>query len=54
VTLVRALTTAVGVGGLLAGVLVNPALGQTADGISDAAIAEDGVLTSRVDSPVAP
>ncbi|RZU13340.1 calcineurin-like phosphoesterase family protein [Kribbella rubisoli] len=53
-SLVRALTTAVGVGGLLAGVLVDPVLGQTARGITDAAIAEDGVLTSRVDSPVAP
>jgi hypothetical protein len=55
VSLIRPLTTAVGVGGLLAGVLVNPALGQTTGaGISDAAIAEDGVLTSRTDSPVAP
>jgi Phosphodiester glycosidase/Calcineurin-like phosphoesterase len=54
VTLVRALTTAVGVGGLLAGVLVDPALGQTTNGITDAQIAQDGVLTSRVDSPVAP
>ncbi|MFI5691677.1 phosphodiester glycosidase family protein [Kribbella sp. NPDC051586] len=48
------MTTTVGVGGLLAGVLVNPALGQTAKGITDAEIAQDGVLTSRVDSPVAP
>ncbi|MGW6200262.1 phosphodiester glycosidase family protein [Kribbella sp. NPDC055110] len=47
------MTTAVGAGGLLAGVLVNPALGQTT-GIPDAAIAETGVLTSRDDSPVAP
>ncbi|MFF0338997.1 phosphodiester glycosidase family protein [Kribbella sp. NPDC004875] len=54
-SLIRPLTTALGVGGLLAGVLVNPALGQTArPGITDAAIAEDGVLTSRVDGPVAP
>lgn len=52
-SIVRALTTAVGVGGLLAGVLVDPALAQI-KGIADAAIAEDGVLTSRVDSPVAP
>ncbi|TDW18316.1 phosphodiester glycosidase family protein [Kribbella kalugense] len=52
-SLVRALTTAVGVGGLLAGVLVDPALAKT-NGITDAAIAQDGVLTSRVDSPVAP
>lgn len=52
-SLVRALTTAVGVGGLLAGVLVDPAVGLTT-GITDAAIAQDGVLTSRVDSPVAP
>ncbi|HZX01303.1 phosphodiester glycosidase family protein [Kribbella sp.] len=40
-------------GGLLAGVLVSPAVGQPA-GIPDAAIAENGVLTSRSDSPVAP
>ncbi|WUJ74057.1 phosphodiester glycosidase family protein [Kribbella soli] len=53
-SLVRALTTAVGVGGLLAGLLVDPALGQTTTGITDAQIAQDGVLTSRVDSPVAP
>ncbi|NUS00735.1 MAG: metallophosphoesterase [Kribbellaceae bacterium] len=42
-----------GIGGLLAGVLVSPAVGQS-KGISDAAIAENGVLTSRADSPVAP
>nr|WP_238350742.1 phosphodiester glycosidase family protein [Kribbella shirazensis] len=39
----------------MAGVLVHPAFGRTtATGIADAAIAENGVLTSRVDSPVAP
>ncbi|HWD82137.1 MAG TPA: phosphodiester glycosidase family protein [Kribbella sp.] len=52
-SLIRPLTTAIGVGGLLAGVLVSPAVGRTT-GISDAAIAENGVLTSRSDSPVAP
>ncbi|WP_427887146.1 phosphodiester glycosidase family protein [Kribbella sp. GL6] len=52
-SLIRPLTTAIGVGGLLAGVLVSPAVGQTT-GIPDAAIAENGVLTSRSDSPVAP
>ncbi|GAA1569177.1 phosphodiester glycosidase family protein [Kribbella hippodromi] len=54
-SLIRPLTTALGVGGLLAGVLVSPAVGQpTRPGIPDAAIAENGVLTSRTDSPVAP
>jgi hypothetical protein len=48
------LTTAIGVGGLLAGVLVSPAAAETTAGIPDAAIAETGVLTSRDDSPVAP
>ncbi|MFF0266222.1 phosphodiester glycosidase family protein [Kribbella sp. NPDC004536] len=52
-SLIRPLTTAIGVGGLLAGVLVSPAVGRT-QGIPDAAIAENGVLTSRSDSPVAP
>ncbi|MGZ0149661.1 phosphodiester glycosidase family protein [Kribbella sp. WER1] len=52
-SLIRPLTTAIGIGGLLAGVLVSPAVGQPA-GIPDAAIAENGVLTSRSDSPVAP
>ncbi|WP_350279804.1 phosphodiester glycosidase family protein [Kribbella sp. HUAS MG21] len=63
-SLIRPLTTAIGVGGLLAGVLVHPASAHpafartttstTTAGIADAAIAEHGVLTSRVDSPVAP
>ncbi|NIK55298.1 phosphodiester glycosidase family protein [Kribbella shirazensis] len=54
-SIIRTLTTAIGVGGLMAGVLVHPAFGRTtATGIADAAIAENGVLTSRVDSPVAP
>ncbi|HEY3562215.1 MAG TPA: phosphodiester glycosidase family protein [Kribbella sp.] len=54
-SLIRPLTTAIGVGGLLAGTLVAPALGQPGTaGIPDAAIAENGVLTSRTDSPVAP
>ncbi|WP_327639056.1 phosphodiester glycosidase family protein [Kribbella sp. NBC_00482] len=53
-SLIRPLTTAIGVGGLLAGVLVSPAVGRTTTGIPDAAIAETGVLTSRDDSPVAP
>ncbi|WP_410786982.1 phosphodiester glycosidase family protein [Kribbella sp. C-35] len=57
-SLIRPLTTAIGVGGLLAGVLVSPAVARTATtgiaGITDAAIAETGVLTSRDDSPVAP
>ncbi|HWD79000.1 MAG TPA: metallophosphoesterase, partial [Kribbella sp.] len=52
-SLIRPLTTAIGVGGLLVGVLVSPAVGRTT-GITDAAIAENGVLTSRSDSPVAP
>jgi hypothetical protein len=55
VSLIRPLTTAIGVGGLLAGVLVSPAVARNATtGIPDAAIAETGVLTSRDDSPVAP
>jgi len=51
------LTTAIGVGGLLAGAVVSPSFARTADTagtIPDAAIAGDGVLTSREDSPVAP
>jgi len=55
VSLFRPLTTAIGVGGLLAGAVVSPAVAQTADdAIPDAAIAGDGVLTTRDDSPVAP
>ncbi|WP_433164195.1 phosphodiester glycosidase family protein [Kribbella sp. CA-247076] len=66
-SLVRPVTTAIGVGGLLAGAVVGPALAQRpsqttghtqaqAQGapIPDAAIAGDGVLTTRDDSPVAP
>ncbi|GAA3078171.1 exopolysaccharide biosynthesis protein [Kribbella aluminosa] len=54
-SLIRPLTTAIGVGGLLAGVLVSPAVARPgAAAIPDAAIAENGVLTSRSDSPVAP
>ncbi|GAA1140823.1 phosphodiester glycosidase family protein [Kribbella jejuensis] len=52
-SLIRPFSTAIGVGALLAGVLVSPAVGQS-EGITDAAIAENGVLTSRSDSPVAP
>jgi hypothetical protein len=49
------LTTAIGVGGLLAGAIVHPAAAATPPGsIPDAAIAGDGVLTTRDDSPVAP
>ncbi|MFG1820038.1 phosphodiester glycosidase family protein [Kribbella sp. NPDC049174] len=54
-SLFRPLTAAIGVGGLLAGAVVGPASAQTpAGGIPDAAIAGDGVLTTRDDSPVAP
>ncbi len=54
-SLIRPLTAAIGVGGLLAGAVVAPAAAQTpAGGIPDAAIAGDGVLTTRDDSPVAP
>jgi hypothetical protein len=51
------LTTVIGVGGLLAGAVVSPAVAQSAaeaEAIPDAAIAGDGVLTTRDDSPVAP
>ncbi|WP_460661364.1 phosphodiester glycosidase family protein [Kribbella swartbergensis] len=51
----RSFTTAIGVGGLLAGAVVAPAVADTPDqAIPDAAIAGDGVLTTREDSPVAP
>ncbi|MEI8412198.1 MULTISPECIES: phosphodiester glycosidase family protein [unclassified Kribbella] len=54
-SLFRPLTAAIGVGGLLAGAVVSPAVAQTPNGpIPDAAIAGDGVLTTRDDSPVAP
>ncbi|MFI7060099.1 phosphodiester glycosidase family protein [Kribbella sp. NPDC050124] len=54
-SLFRPITAAIGVGGLLAGVVVAPAAAQSAPGgIPDAAIAGDGVLTTRADSPVAP
>ncbi|TCO24895.1 calcineurin-like phosphoesterase family protein [Kribbella steppae] len=54
-SLIRPLTAAIGVGGLLAGSVVAPAGAQTTvGGIPDAAIAGDGVLTTREDSPVAP
>ncbi len=66
-SLIRPLTAAIGVGGLLAGAVISPAGAQTpfgaqtaagaqtpAGGIADAAIAGDGVLTTRDDSPVAP
>ncbi|TDD29882.1 metallophosphoesterase [Kribbella turkmenica] len=62
VSLFRTISTAIGVGGLLAGAVAGPAFGQTiqttgqtpAGTIPDAAIAGDGVLTTRDDSPVAP
>ncbi|MGW1343842.1 phosphodiester glycosidase family protein [Kribbella sp. NPDC002412] len=54
-SLFRPLTAAIGVGGLLAGAVVAPAAASPAPGgIPDAAIAGDGVLTTRADSPVAP
>ncbi|WP_233711960.1 phosphodiester glycosidase family protein [Kribbella turkmenica] len=61
-SLFRTISTAIGVGGLLAGAVAGPAFGQTiqttgqtpAGTIPDAAIAGDGVLTTRDDSPVAP
>lgn len=54
-SLFRPLTAAIGVGGLLASAVVAPAAAQPAPGgIPDAAIAGDGVLTTREDSPVAP
>jgi exopolysaccharide biosynthesis protein len=55
VSIFRPFTTAIGVGGLLAGAVVGPAAADTPDqAIPDAGIAGNGVLTTREDSPVAP
>ncbi|TCO46039.1 calcineurin-like phosphoesterase family protein [Kribbella antiqua] len=56
-SLYRTLTTALGVGGLLAGAALTPAFAQPQAEpqlIPDAAIAGDGLVASREDSPVAP